>query len=50
MAARPGPWPCEPRVRGPGGPSPTILRISGIFRVKYDFWILFRPIPRIFPV
>jgi hypothetical protein len=34
MAAWPGPWPHEPCVRGPGGPSPTLLRISGSFREK----------------
>jgi hypothetical protein len=50
MAARPGPWPREPGVWGPGAPPPTLLRISGSFRVKYDFRNLFRPIPRIFPV
>jgi hypothetical protein len=32
--ARLGPWPREPCVRRPGGPSPTLLRISGSFRVK----------------
>ena len=34
MAARPDPWPREPRVRRPGGPSPTLLRMTGSFRVK----------------
>jgi hypothetical protein len=48
--ARPGVWPRRPYVWGPGGPSPSLLRISGSFRVKYDFRNLFRPIPRIFPV
>jgi hypothetical protein len=27
-------WPCHPCVWAPGGPPPTILRISGSFRVK----------------
>jgi hypothetical protein len=31
---RPRPWPCQPCVWGPGGPPPTLLRISGSFRVK----------------
>jgi hypothetical protein len=34
MAARLGPWPCQPSVWGPGGPPPTPLRISGSFWVK----------------
>jgi hypothetical protein len=34
MAARPDPWPRDPSVRGPGGPSPTLLRISGSFQGK----------------
>jgi hypothetical protein len=34
MAARPGPWPREPGMWGPGGPLPTLLWISGSFRVK----------------
>jgi hypothetical protein len=34
----------------PCGPSPSPLRSSGSF-VKYlDVWLLFHPIPRIFPV
>jgi hypothetical protein len=37
-------------VWGPGGPSPSLLRIFGSFWVKYDFRNLFHPIPRIFPV
>jgi hypothetical protein len=43
-------WPRHPGVWAPGAPPPTLLRISGSFRVKYDFRNLFRPIPRIFPV
>jgi hypothetical protein len=34
MAARPGPGPRRPCMWGPGGPSPTPLRISRSFRVK----------------
>jgi hypothetical protein len=34
MAARPGPGPRQPGVRAPGGPSPTLLRISGSSRTK----------------
>jgi hypothetical protein len=34
MVVWPDPWPREPRVRGPGGPSPTLLRISGSFQEK----------------
>jgi hypothetical protein len=48
--AQPGAWPRHPCMWGPGGPTPSLLRISGSFRVKYDFSNLFRPIPRIFPV
>jgi hypothetical protein len=47
---RPGAWSCHPCVWGPGAPPPTLLRISGSFRVKYDFRNLFHPIPRIFRV
>ena len=32
--ARPGGWPRHPYVWGPGGPPPTLLRISGSFQVK----------------
>ena len=32
--AWPGAWPRHPLVWGPGGPPPTLLRISGSFRVK----------------
>ena len=48
--ARPGGWPRRLCVWGPRGPTPSLLRMSGSFRVKYDFRNLFRPIPRIFPV
>jgi hypothetical protein len=48
--AQPRAWPRQPCVWGPGGPSPTLLRISGSFWVKYDFRNLFHPISRIFPV
>jgi hypothetical protein len=48
--AWPGVGPRHPYVWGPGGPTPSLLRISGSFWVKYDFRNLFRPIPRIFPV
>jgi hypothetical protein len=34
MAAWPGPWPREPGMWGPSGPPPTLLWISGSFRVK----------------
>ena len=34
MVARPGPWPREQHVRGPGGPSPSSLRMSGCSREK----------------
>jgi hypothetical protein len=34
MAARPGAGPCQPGVRGPGGPSPSSLWMSGSFREK----------------
>jgi hypothetical protein len=50
MVTRPRPGPRHPCVSLAYGPSPTPLRISGSFRVKYDFRNLFRPIPRIFPV
>jgi hypothetical protein len=43
-------WPRHLCVWTPGPPPPTLLRIFGSFRVKYDFRNLFRPIPRIFPV
>jgi hypothetical protein len=32
--ARPGAWPRHPCMWGPGGPPPTLLQISGSFRVK----------------
>jgi hypothetical protein len=48
--ARPGVGPRHPCVWGPGGPTPSLLQISGSFWVKYDFRNLFRPILRIFPV
>jgi hypothetical protein len=32
--ARPGVGPCHPCVWGPGGPTPSLLRISGSFREK----------------
>jgi hypothetical protein len=32
--AWPGAWPRHPYVWGPGGPPPTLLRISRSFRVK----------------
>jgi hypothetical protein len=46
--ARGGPHPLV--VWPPSGPAPSPLRSSGS-SVKYlDDWLLFRPIPRIFPV
>ena len=48
--ARPGARPRRPCVWGPRGPPPSGLRMFGSSPVKYDFWNLFRPIPRIFPV
>jgi hypothetical protein len=49
-AARPGPGPRPLVVRPNSGLSPPPLRSSGSF-VKYlDVRLLFRPIPRIFPV
>ena len=32
--ARPGDWPRQPYVWGPGGPSPSLLRCSGSVSVK----------------
>jgi hypothetical protein len=32
--ARPGAWLHHPCMWGPGGPPPTLFRISGSFRVK----------------
>jgi hypothetical protein len=49
-SARPGAGPRHPCVWGPSGPSLSLLRMSGSFRVKYDFRNLFCPILRIFPV
>jgi hypothetical protein len=43
-------WPRCPGVWAPGALPPTLLRISGSFRVKYDIRNLFCPISRIFPV
>jgi hypothetical protein len=34
MAAWPGPGPRQPGVRGPGGPSPSLLRMTGNSRTK----------------
>ena len=34
MVARARGWPRHPSVWAPGGPSPSLLRISGSFRVK----------------
>jgi hypothetical protein len=49
-AARPGPGPHPLVVRPPPGSVPSPHRCSGSF-VKYlDIRLLFRPIPRIFPV
>jgi hypothetical protein len=48
--ARPGAWSRHPGMWAPGAPPPTLLQISGSFRVKYDFRNLFRPILRIFLV
>jgi hypothetical protein len=45
MVARPGAGPCHLGVWAPGAPPPTLLRISGSFRVKYDirnFFVQFR--------
>jgi hypothetical protein len=44
------PRPCRPMVWLPSGSAPSPLRSSGS-SIKYlDVWLLFRSIPRIFPV
>jgi hypothetical protein len=48
--ARPGPGPRHLCVRAASGPPPALFRSSGSFWGKLDFWLLFRPIPRIFPL
>jgi hypothetical protein len=49
-AARPGPGPRPLVVRPPPGSYPFPLRYSESFGKFLDVWLLFRPIPRIFPV
>jgi hypothetical protein len=48
--ARLGAGPCPLMVRLAPGPPLALVRSSILFREKYDFWNLFHPIPRIFPV
>jgi hypothetical protein len=49
-AARPGPGPRPLVVRPPPSSAPSPLRSSGSFGKFLDVRLLFRPIPRIFPV
>jgi hypothetical protein len=44
------PWVHRPVVWPPCGPSPSPLRFSRSSGKFLDVWLLFRPIPRIFPV
>jgi hypothetical protein len=48
--ARPGARPRRPVVWDPRGPTPSPLQFSGSFGEFLDVRLLFRPIPRIFPV
>jgi hypothetical protein len=48
--AWPGAGPCPPIVWAASGPTPSPLRFSGSFGEFLDVRLLFRPIPRIFPV
>jgi hypothetical protein len=48
--AWPGAGPHPLVVRLARGPSPSPLRSSGSFVKYWDIWLLFHPIPRIFPV
>jgi hypothetical protein len=43
-------WAALPCCVAPRGPTPSPLRFSGRFGKFLDVWLLFHPIPRIFPV
>jgi hypothetical protein len=49
-AAQPGPGPCPLVVRSPPGSFLSPLQFSGSFGKFLEVRLLFRPIPRIFPV
>jgi hypothetical protein len=50
LVARPGSEPRHPMVRPAPGPPLSLLWTPSSYQEKYEVWLSFHPIPRIFPV